>query len=258
MGNVVQAGRRAGAGPAGGDLRGGIPDTVAGPHDEQGVRLRAEGGHARGPGIKAGDAELDRRRRHGEHEPGAVPAARRPARLQVRRPEDGRCARSTTGCGARSRTARWATRPSTSPAKCGVSRADQDRFSAQSHQRAAAAWASGGFADEIVPVDVPGERRTKPLPPVSEMRAFAPTRRPRALAKLRPAFRPDGTVTAGNASQLSDGAAALVVASRAVVEQSRGEAAGAHRGLRHERRSPEGHLHRPGAGGEDRCARRRS
>jgi acetyl-CoA C-acetyltransferase len=96
-------------------------------------------------------------------------------------------------------------------AKCGVSRGEQDRFSVQSHRRAAAAWERGAFAAEIVPVTVGEGAKAKT---VSGDEGFRPDSSLEALAKLKPAFRPDGTVTAANASQLSDGAAALVVASR--------------------------------------------
>lgn len=106
--------------------------------------------------------------------------------------------------------------------KCDVSRADQDRFSAQSHQRAAAAWAGGAFADEVVPVTFP-QGGKKPIPPVEKDEGIRADTTAESLAKLRPAFRPDGTVTAGNASQLSDGGAAVVVASRKFVEQSGAE-----------------------------------
>ncbi len=94
--------------------------------------------------------------------------------------------------------------------KCGVSRADQDRFSAQSHKRAAAAWESGAFAKEVVPVTVGSGAKATTVAKDEGIRADST---PEGLGKLRPAFRPDGTVTAGNASQLSDGAAAVVVAS---------------------------------------------
>ena len=94
--------------------------------------------------------------------------------------------------------------------KCGVNRGDQDRFSAQSHKRAAAAWESGAFTNEVVPVVVGSG--TKAVT-VAKDEGIRNDSSPEGLAKLRPAFRPDGTVTAGNASQLSDGAAAVVVAS---------------------------------------------
>jgi acetyl-CoA C-acetyltransferase len=104
-------------------------------------------------------------------------------------------------------------------ARCAVTRADQDRFSAQSHQRAAAAWASGAFADEVVPVTFPASGK-KSVPPVEKDEGIRADTTPEGLAKLKPAFKPDGTVTAGNSSQLSDGGAAVVVASGRFVEQN--------------------------------------
>jgi acetyl-CoA C-acetyltransferase len=94
--------------------------------------------------------------------------------------------------------------------KSGVSRFDQDRFSAQSHKRAAAAWESGAFTNEIVPVTVGTGAKVTTVAKDEGIRADSTAE---GLGKLRPAFRTDGTVTAGNASQLSDGAAAVVVAS---------------------------------------------
>lgn len=94
--------------------------------------------------------------------------------------------------------------------KCAISRGDQDRFSVQSHQRAAAAWERGDFAVEVVPVTVGAGAKAKTVARDEGIRADSSID---GLGKLRPAFKPDGTVTAGNASQLSDGAAALVVAS---------------------------------------------
>jgi acetyl-CoA C-acetyltransferase len=100
--------------------------------------------------------------------------------------------------------------------RCGVSRAEQDRFSAQSHRRAAAAWERGAFAAEVVPVTVGSGPKAKT---VSRDEGIRPESTAEALAKLKPAFRDAGTVTAGNASQLSDGAAALVVASARAAER---------------------------------------
>ncbi|MCS6851251.1 MAG: acetyl-CoA C-acetyltransferase [Gemmataceae bacterium] len=98
----------------------------------------------------------------------------------------------------------------------GVSRAEQDRFSARSQQRAAAAWERGLFAAETVPVPVgSGPKATL----VNRDEGIRPETTPEALARLKPAFRSDGTVTAGNASTLSDGAAAVVVASTRAVER---------------------------------------
>jgi acetyl-CoA acetyltransferase family protein len=84
-----------------------------------------------------------------------------------------------------------------------VSRAAQDEFALRSHQRAAAAWERGAYADEIVDVAGVELERDEPIRPDSSLEK---------LAKLRPAFRADGTVTAGNASPLNDGAAALLLA----------------------------------------------
>jgi acetyl-CoA acyltransferase len=105
-----------------------------------------------------------------------------------------------------------------------VSREDQDAFAHESHQKALAAQAAGRFADELIPVPVttaiPGKKAGKPV--ISE-KIFSADEGPRAdtsveaLAKLKPAFHAQGTVTAGNSSQTSDGAAATVLmeASRA-------------------------------------------
>jgi acetyl-CoA C-acetyltransferase len=95
-------------------------------------------------------------------------------------------------------------------AKCSVTRADQDRFSAQSQRRAAAARERGAFTAEIVPVTVGSGPKAKVITADEGPR---PETTAEGLGKLRPAFRGDGTVTAGNASMLSDGAAAVVLAS---------------------------------------------
>ncbi|MEU0503179.1 acetyl-CoA C-acetyltransferase [Nocardia sp. NPDC005998] len=93
-----------------------------------------------------------------------------------------------------------------------VSREDQDAFAAASHQRAAAAWKNGVFDDEVVPVAVP-QRKGDPVL-VSTDEGIRADTTVESLAKLRPAFRKDGTITAGTASQISDGAAAVVVMSK--------------------------------------------
>jgi acetyl-CoA C-acetyltransferase len=101
-------------------------------------------------------------------------------------------------------------------ARLGISRAEQDEWAAASHERAVAATKAGTFAEEIVPVDVP-QRRGDPVR-VEHDEGMRPDTTVESLAKLRPAFVADGTVTAGNASQISDGAAALVVADRSAAE----------------------------------------
>jgi len=92
-----------------------------------------------------------------------------------------------------------------------ISREDQDAFALQSHQRAIAAMDSGKFLDEIVPVSVP-QRKKDPVLVENDERPRRDTSM-EALARLRPAFRMDGTVTAGNSSGLNDGAAAVLLMS---------------------------------------------
>lgn len=100
--------------------------------------------------------------------------------------------------------------------KFNISRAEQDAFAAASQNKAAAALAANRFADEIIPVVIP-QRKGEPV-------VFAKDENPRVtslekLAEMRPAFKKDGSVTAANASSLNDGAAAVVLASRAKAEE---------------------------------------
>jgi len=98
-----------------------------------------------------------------------------------------------------------------------ISRQRQDAFAAASHEKAATAAKEGHLQDEIVPVLVP-QRRGDPVV-VDADEGIRPGTTPDSLARLKPAFDEGGTVTAGNASQISDGGAAVVVTSRAVAEQ---------------------------------------
>ncbi|ANS24953.1 acetyl-CoA C-acetyltransferase [Rhodococcus opacus] len=98
-----------------------------------------------------------------------------------------------------------------------IGREEQDAFAAASHQRAAAAWKNGLFDDEVVPVTIP-QRRGEPLV-VTEDEGIRADTTAESLSKLRPAFNKNGTVTAGSASQISDGAAAVVVMSKAKAEE---------------------------------------
>ncbi|OQO92196.1 acetyl-CoA C-acetyltransferase [Saccharomonospora piscinae] len=102
-------------------------------------------------------------------------------------------------------------------ARYGLTREEQDAFAARSHQRAAKAAANGLFDDEIVGVHIP-QRKGDPLVFATDEGVRADTTAD-GLARLRPAFASDGTITAGSASQISDGAAAVVVASRAKAEE---------------------------------------
>lgn len=95
----------------------------------------------------------------------------------------------------------------------GLTRTEQDRVAALSHQRAAAATDAGVFADEVVTVEVP-QRKGDPVQ-VTADEGIRPDTTEESLAGLRPAFAKDGTITAGNASQISDGASAVVLTTRA-------------------------------------------
>jgi acetyl-CoA C-acetyltransferase len=101
-------------------------------------------------------------------------------------------------------------------AELGIGRAEQDEWAATSHQRAAAAARSGAFAAEIASVPVP-QRKGDPVM-VTADDGIRTDSTAEALGTLRPAFAKEGTITAGNASQISDGAAALVVADRAAAK----------------------------------------
>ena len=126
---------------------------------------------------------------------------------------------------------------------CDVSRADQDEYAAQSYARALAAQAAGAFSTEVVPVEIPGRKGATHVLVDEEPR---PTPLD-ALARLRPAFDPQGTITAGNASKLSDGAAAVCVVDeeeaerRGLTPQARIVAAATHsREPEHVMLAPEG------------------
>jgi len=98
-----------------------------------------------------------------------------------------------------------------------LTRERQDAFAALSHERAAAAMKAGLLAEEIVAVNVP-QRKGEPIT-VDTDEGVRPGTTMESLGRLRPAFAPDGTITAGNASQISDGAAAIIVASVAAAER---------------------------------------
>jgi acetyl-CoA C-acetyltransferase len=98
-----------------------------------------------------------------------------------------------------------------------LTRAEQDEFSARSHQLAAAAAKNGVFAEEIAPVSIP-QRKGDPVEFSTDEGVRGDTTA-ESLSRLRPAFSSDGTITAGSASQISDGAAAVVVMSKAKAEE---------------------------------------
>lgn len=96
-----------------------------------------------------------------------------------------------------------------------ASREEQDAFAARSHQLAAKAWAESVFADEIVPITIPGRKGDTVIDADEGIRADTTAE---TLAGLRPAFRPDGTLTAGNSSSINDGGAAVVLTTRVNAE----------------------------------------
>jgi acetyl-CoA acetyltransferase family protein len=101
-------------------------------------------------------------------------------------------------------------------AKYGISREEQDRYALRSQQLASRAWAEGRLAEEVVGVDLPGRKGSTRFLQDDHMR---PDTTLEALARLPPVFKQDGTVTAGNASGIVDGGAALVLASERAVER---------------------------------------
>jgi acetyl-CoA C-acetyltransferase len=97
--------------------------------------------------------------------------------------------------------------------KYGITREEQDAFAAESHRRAAEATKRGIFAEEILPVEIPPAKKGEPSRIFSADEAIRPETTVEALARLKPAFKEGGTVTAGNSPGVSDGAAAVVVTS---------------------------------------------
>jgi acetyl-CoA C-acetyltransferase len=102
-------------------------------------------------------------------------------------------------------------------AAANLTREEQDEFSARSHQLAAQAWKNGVFDEEVVPVEIP-QRKGDPVV-VAQDEGIRGETTAESLAGLRPAFAKDGTITAGSSSQISDGAAAVVVMSKAKAEE---------------------------------------
>jgi acetyl-CoA C-acetyltransferase len=102
--------------------------------------------------------------------------------------------------------------------RLGIARGEQDEWAARSHQLAEAAASNGQFAQEIAPVEVPLRKNDPAV--VDGDEGIRPGTTADSLSSLKPAFVPDGTITAGNASQLSDGAAAVIVADRDAAEAS--------------------------------------
>lgn len=101
--------------------------------------------------------------------------------------------------------------------RCRITREEQDAFSAESQQRAQKAIETGRFKDEIVPISIPMRKGDPKIVDTDEFPRFGTTAE--SLGRLRPAFKKDGTVTAGNASGINDGAAMLIVCSKDKAEE---------------------------------------
>ena len=97
--------------------------------------------------------------------------------------------------------------------KHSITRAEQDEYAVNSHRKAAEAWASGRFAEEVLAVEIPAKKKGAAPEIFARDESVRPDASIEALRALKPAFKKDGTVTAGNAPGVNDGAAALVVAS---------------------------------------------
>ena len=135
-----------------------------------------------------------------------------------------------------------------------ITREQQDEFAVESHRRAVNAIEKGYFKEQIVPIELKTRKGTVVFDRDEHPRADATVE---GMAKLRAVFKKDGSVTAGNASGINDGAAAVVLMETEAAEESGPEADGAARLLRARRRRSEDHGHRPGPRGRSARSRRR-
>ena len=134
----------------------------------------------------------------------------------------------------------------------GLSREDLDEFSVRSHQRAAQATAEGRFEREIIPVAVKDDDRNDTDELMTTDEGIRPDSSVETLANLKPAFRPEnGKVTAGNSSQITDGASGVLVMSEAKATVARSHPPGPVPLLRGGRQRPDHHAHRPDPGHAD-------
>ena len=231
MGQVLQAG--AGQIPARqAAVAAGIPMTVPVADHQQGLPVRPGRDRAGRPADPGGRVRHRGGRRHGVDDPGAAPAARRPHRAQVRLHRDWLDAMALDGLTDPFDHSPMGELTERHNARLGISRAEQDEFAARSHQRAAAAIKDGLLAEEIVAGRRPAAARGAG-PCSTPTRASGRTPPPRRSARLRPAFSADGTITAGSASQISDGACAVVVMSAEAAAAAGHRRAGRGRRARH-------------------------
>ena len=250
MGNVVSAGL--GQAPARqAALGAGLSDAVAGRHRQQGVRIGSEGGDAGRAGHSLRRRARGRGRRHGVDEPGAVPAGPRARRVAdgarpgprfdgARRPVVR--ARSS---GTWARPARWWRSSITSRARPRIA----SHSPATGRRRRRRAKDASPRRSCRSRCRARASRRSSSTP----TSRCGPTRRSKRWRRLRPAFRDDGTVTAGNAPPVNDGAAALVLAAASHATALGVRGARAHRGPGRQRPGPEVRADDPGRIGAPRA-----
>ena len=183
-------------------------------HRQPPLRLGPGGGDRREPRASRPATLAVHRRRRRVDEPRALGAAE--ARARASRPATSSCGRrrsagawSTRRCRSSGRS-RWASPPRTSPTATRSRREAQDAFALKSHQRAHAAWEAGFYDDQVIPYPDAELERDEGIRADTSLEK---------LAKLQPAFRKDGTVTAGNASPLNDGAGALLIGDEAAADR---------------------------------------
>lgn len=123
--------------------------------------------------------------------------------------------------------------------KYGITREEQDAFAAESHRRAAEATEKGWFREQIVPVEIPAAKKGEPPRVFEKDEAIRPETTVEVLSRLKPAFKEGGTVTAGNAPGVSDGAAAVIVTNEELAKQSGLKALGVIRAQATAGREPE-------------------
>ena len=216
MGNVIQAGNK--MNPARqAAIHGGLPVSVPAMTVNRVCGSGAQAIVSAAQEIAARLRRRRRRRRHGEHGSGAVSHGRAAAGATAW--VDGQLYDSMLRDGLNDAFSEqhsgWHTEDLVE--KFQITREAQDRWALRSQQRFSAAQAAGKFKDEIVPVEVKRRKGPAASPRTS---TIGPTRRSRPARKLKPAFRKDGTITAGNAPGLNSGAAAMVVADEAWAGES--------------------------------------
>ena len=170
------------------------------------------------------------------------------ARWGARMGDTGWSTRSWAGSPTRSTRSTWASRRRTWPSRTTSAARQQDEFSVESHRRAARAQEEGLFDDEIVPVELKSKKGTSEFTRDEHVRPDASLE---GLGKLKPVFKPDGTVTAGNASGMNDAGAAVVLMSAQKAEELGVPVRARILSYSYCGVDPQDHGHRAGAGGAE-------